>query len=91
MLWKLISLGTGAIAGLLAERVVAQLWSAASHHEPPRNPADRRFSWTQAIAWGAAVGVGAGVTRVVANRSAAMVWEAAMHEAPPGVPSLGAP
>ena len=87
LVWKAVSLGSGAAAGALVQQVLSRVWRQTSNQDPPTNPADRRRSWTEAVLWGAAIGLGAGVARVVANRSAAVVWEAATNETPPGVPS----
>jgi hypothetical protein len=87
LVWKAVSLAMGAAAGALVEQVLSRVWRQTASQEPPTNPADRRRSWNEALLWGAAIGLGAGVARVVANRSAAVVWEAATNETPPGVPS----
>lgn len=81
--WKAIALGSGALAGLVTQRVLAMAWKAAHGAKPPPVSADRRSSWTDALSWAVATGVGAGVARLVAIRTAARVWEAAIHERPP--------
>jgi hypothetical protein len=85
VLWKVVSLGCGALSGIAVEQAFALAWRAAARDDPPSNPADRNRSLRDAVIWGAAVGVGAGIARVMANRGAATVWEAAAGEAPPGV------
>ncbi len=84
--WKAVSLATGAAAGALVQQVLSRIWRQTASQDPPTNPADRARSWKEALLWGAAIGLGAGVARVVASRSAAVVWEAATNETPPGVP-----
>jgi hypothetical protein len=81
--WKVITLGSGALAGLVTQRLLESAWSAARGPTPPPVPADRRSSWTDALSWAIATGVGAGVARLVAIRTAARMWEAAIHETPP--------
>lgn len=83
--WKAISYGAGALAGLVAQRALDAAWKGVRHASPPPVPADRRFSWTEALSWAVATGVGMGVTRLLAIRTAAVVWEAATHELPPEV------
>jgi hypothetical protein len=83
--WSGISLAVGSAAGLAVEKLLAVVWRRVTDAEEPGNTADRRRSPIEALAWGAAFGVGAGLARVVANRSAARVWEAATNETPPGV------
>ncbi len=60
-------------AAMAIRRVLASLWPGPS--DAPVNPADRRSTWTEAVAWAIVSGVGAGVARTVARRGAAEVWE----------------
>ena len=87
--WKAISYGAGALAGLVTQRVLESAWKGVRHASPPPVPADRRSSWTEALSWAVATGVGMGVARLLAIRTAAVVWEAATHERPPEA-ALGA-
>ena len=80
--WKAISYGTGALAGLVTQRVLEAAWKGSRHASPPV-PADRGSSWMEALSWAVATGVGIGVSRLLAIRTAAVVWEAATHEPPP--------
>jgi Protein of unknown function (DUF4235) len=80
--WKVITLGSGALAGLVTQRLLEAMWKTARSDTPPV-PADRRSSWADALSWAVATGVGAGVARLVAIRTAATVWEATVHEPPP--------
>ena len=81
--WKAISYGAGALAGLVTQRVLEAAWKGSHHASPPPLAADRRSSWTEALSWAVATGVGMGVTRLLAIRTAAVVWETATHELPP--------
>jgi hypothetical protein len=81
--WKAVALASGALAGVLTQRVLGTAWKATRGGDSPPLPADRRSSWTDALTWAVASGVGAGVARLVALRTAARVWEAAIHEPPP--------
>jgi hypothetical protein len=80
--WKVIALGSGALAGFVTQRLLGMVWKTARDVDPPL-PANRRSSWSDALAWATATGVGAAVARLVALRTAARVWEAATHELPP--------
>jgi hypothetical protein len=86
--WKAITLGSGALAGLLTQRLLEAAWKVLRGDVDPPMPADRRSSWTDALSWAIATGVGAGVARLLAVRTAARMWEAATHELPPE-PGLG--
>ena len=79
------SLAVGTLAGLAVEKLLALAWRRFTDADEPGNVADRRRSSVEALAWGAAFGLGAGLARVVANRSAARIWQAATNETPPGV------
>ena len=83
--WQALSITTGALAGLATRQVMTWGWRAVAGGDPPDNPADRRTSWPEALAWAVAAGVGVGVARLVATRVSSAAWEAATHEPPPGV------
>jgi hypothetical protein len=81
--WKVIAYGSGALAGLVTQRLLETAWKVLGHAAAPPMPADRRSSWVDALSWAIATGVGVGVARLLAIRMAAVVWEAATHEPPP--------
>lgn len=81
--WKMISLGSGALAAVGARKLIALAWPGS--HTPPLNPADRRIRWREALAWGVASGIGAGISRVLSARVAAAGWQRATGTTPPGV------
>jgi hypothetical protein len=73
----------GLVAAVAARKIISALWS--SDTETPLNPADRRTSWSEALAWGLATAIGAAVARVVALRGTASGWEKVTGETPPGI------
>lgn len=81
--WKLVNLGSGVLAAVAIRKLLAAVWPGP--HTPPLNPADRRIRWREALAWGVASGIGAGVGRVVSKRTAATAWERATGTTPPGL------
>jgi hypothetical protein len=83
--WKAISYGVGALAGLLTQRSLELAWRTFRPAASAPIAADRRSSWSDALSWALAMGVGVGVARLLAIRTAAVVWEAATHEPPPEV------
>jgi Protein of unknown function (DUF4235) len=85
LLWKVVTLACATVAGLVTERALVVAFERSLSRAAPRDPADRRTPWPEALSWAAATGVGVGVARAIARRSAAAVWEAATDEAPPGV------
>lgn len=81
--WRAIAIGTGALTGLAAQRVIEFIWTALRGSRPPKVAADRSSPWPEAVSWAAATGIGVGVARLLAMRTAAALWEAAVHEPPP--------
>ncbi len=81
--YNALSTVAGIAAAVAARKVVSALWR--SDTQTPLNPADRRTSWREALAWGLATAVGAAVARIVALRAAAAGWEKMTSETPPGV------
>ncbi|HSP30056.1 MAG TPA: DUF4235 domain-containing protein [Ilumatobacteraceae bacterium] len=83
--YNAMSTVAGIVAAVAARKLVSALWR--SDTQTPLNPADRRTSWREALAWGLATAVGAAVARIVALRGAAAGWEKMTGETPPGVAS----
>jgi hypothetical protein len=81
--YNALSTVAGIAAAVAARKLVSALWR--SDTQTPLNPADRRTSWREALAWGLATAVGAAVARVVALRGTAVGWEKLSGETPPGV------
>jgi hypothetical protein len=81
--WKAVTVGLGALTGVVTQRGLEVIWKALRGSAPPKVTADRRSSWADALSWAVATGVGVGVARLLALRSAAVLWEAAVHEPPP--------
>ena len=86
--WKLLSVSTGMVAGLLTRRLIRATYKAVRKDTAPATPFDLtnpRFSWPDALLWAAAAGVGLGIAKVVSARVAVFGWEAATGTLPPGV------
>jgi hypothetical protein len=81
--YNALSAVAGILAAVAARKIVSALWS--SDTETPLNPADRRISWNEGLAWALATAVGAAVARLVALRGTAAGWERFAGEPPPGV------
>lgn len=82
--WRGLTLGAGVLAATVARRLVGAIWSRFTDADEPSDPADRTTTWTAALQWAIASGVGVGVARVVAQRAAARAWETATGSQPPG-------
>ena len=84
--WKVMSTVIGLASAMLTRQLLSKIWGRFNRGpEPPLNPADRRISWPQALAWAIAAGVGAGIARTLGERSAAAGWERFVGAAPPGI------
>ena len=85
--WKVVSTGTGVLAGIAARKVIEVAWTSltSGREDPPLNPADRRISWAEALQWAIASSVGYGIARMVSDRLTAAGWEAATGSPPPGI------
>jgi hypothetical protein len=81
--YNALSTIAGLVAAVAVRKIISALWR--SDTETPLNPADRRTSWSEALAWGLATAIGAAVARVVALRGAASGWEKMTGETPPGI------
>lgn len=80
-LWSVLSGLAATGAAIAVRKMLAARWPGPS--EAPVNPANRRSSWTEALAWALASGIGVGVARTIARRGAAEGWHAAFEETPP--------
>ena len=86
--WKLVSVGTGVLAGVLAKKLMRAIYQAVRQDTSPVSPfdpANARFSWSDALLWAAAAGIALGIAKIVSARIAAFGWEAATGSLPPGV------
>lgn len=87
-MWKLVSVTSGLLGGLLARRLIRVAYQAISNDTAPATPFDPtnpEFSWSDAVLWAAAAGIGLGIAKVVSARLAALGWEVATGTLPPGV------
>ena len=86
-MWKLVSVITGLLGGLLARKLIRSTYQAVRKETAPATPFDPtnpQFSWPDALLWAAAAGVGLGIAKVMSARLAAIGWEAATGTLPPG-------
>lgn len=83
--WKVFSATAGLGAGFAATQATGLIWRAATGHNAPKNAADPRVSWGEAIAWAIASGALAELTRVLANRAVTQYWVNSTGGLPPGM------
>lgn len=73
LLWKLYVGVIGAVATIVAQRLVTAGWKLATGDKPP-DPTNPRTSAVQAFSWALASGVGVGMAQLAARRLAARHW-----------------
>ncbi len=83
--WKALTTGSAIGAAVLTRKLTALVWGMFSDKDAPLDPSDRKVPWRDALAWGVAAGVGAGVARVLGRRAATEAWVRATGEDPPGI------
>jgi len=86
--WKVVSTGSALLAGVVTRKLLESVWKkfrSGAEGDPPLNPADRRISWADALAWAISASVAVGVGRLVAERLSAAGWERATGSPPPGI------
>jgi hypothetical protein len=86
--WRAVSMLTGLAAAALTRKALTVIWTKAGSTDdgaPILDPADRRFSWKDALLWVVTVGVGVSIARLVSARLAVAGWEVATGTLPPGV------
>jgi hypothetical protein len=83
MAWSLFATGAAAAAAVIAHGVLEKTWKQVRRKDPPLNPAAPRVTWGEALSWGAAAGIVAGLSRVVARRSAVAAWSRMFGHLPP--------
>ncbi|MCE1178133.1 DUF4235 domain-containing protein [Actinomycetota bacterium] len=74
LVWRLIGTGSAVLAGIVANKLVTQVWKKAGRDEiiDPRDP---RSPAKDAVAFAALTGLAAGAAKVMATRKAAQFYE----------------
>jgi hypothetical protein len=84
-LWRLVALGSGALAGVAVRQALQRGWRRVKRAAPPENPAARRVRWGDALAWTVATSAAVGVAQLVAERGAAAGWRRVRGRYPEGL------
>lgn len=83
LIWKLYAGVLGALATLVAQKLVTKAWEASTGDEPP-DPNDPNTPLTHALIWAASSGLGIGLTQLAMNRFVNRRWVASMGHPAPG-------
>jgi hypothetical protein len=77
----------GSVGALVATKLIRATFRATRKDKSPDavlDPTSARFSWSDAVVWAAAAGVGLGIAKVLSARVAVVGWEMATGTLPPG-------
>lgn len=83
VIWNIYSGVLGALATIIAQKLITKAWEASTGSEPP-DPNDPETPVIQSMVWAAASGVGVGVTQIMMNRFVQRRWAANMGHSAPG-------
>jgi hypothetical protein len=86
--WKLMDRGATIGAGLLARKVSALTWQAATRRKPPADTNNPDNDIREVIAWAVVGGAIVELTKVMMHRGAATYWVKSTGDLPPGMKSL---
>ena len=82
LVWRVIGTGSAILAGIVANKVVTEVWKRAGRDEI-LDPRDPRTPWKDAVVFAALTGLAVGAVRVVVTRKAAEYYEKSTGELPP--------
>ena len=89
--WKLMDRGSTIAAGILAQRVAAIAWRAATGRKPPVNGRHPDVRTGEAVAWAVVGGGLAELVKVAVRRGASTYWVKSTGHLPPGMKPLAQP
>ena len=73
--WRIVSLGSAAVAGLLVRGGIRAAWKAVGDDRPPLDPLREDSTWKEALLFSLATGMTVGLARLGARAVAASLWE----------------
>jgi hypothetical protein len=86
--WKLMDRGSTIAAGILAQRVAATAWRAATGRKPPVNGRHPDVRTGEAVAWAVIGGGLAELVKVAVRRGTSTYWVKSTGHLPPGMKPL---
>ena len=73
--YKIIDKLTTIGIALATRTLFKEAWTAVKKRRPPENPSDPETYWRDAAMWGASVGLGVGLTKVLMKIALDSGWE----------------
>jgi uncharacterized protein DUF4235 len=89
--WKLMDRGATIGAGVLARRLSALTWQAATRRKPPASGSHPDADVREVVLWAVVGGAIVELTKVLVHRGTATYWVRSTGELPPGMKSLKTP
>ncbi|MCW2800641.1 MAG: hypothetical protein JWQ70_2113 [Aeromicrobium sp.] len=86
--WRLMDRGSTIAAGILAQRVAATVWRAATGRKPPVNGRHPDVRTGEAVAWAVVGGGLAELVKVAVRRGTSTYWVKSTGHLPPGMKPL---
>jgi hypothetical protein len=70
LVWRVMGTGSAVLAGIIANKVVTQIWKKAGR-DTVVDPRDPRTPWLDAVLFAALTGLAVGAARTITTRKAA--------------------
>lgn len=86
--WKAMDRASTVAAGLVAHRLTALTWRAATGKKPPTSSRHPELGKGEAVAWAVVAGAGVELTKVLIRRATANYWVKSTGNLPPGMKPL---
>ncbi|MBC7593048.1 MAG: DUF4235 domain-containing protein [Kineosporiaceae bacterium] len=86
--WKAMDRTSTIAAGLIAHRITALTWRAATGKKPPTSTRHPDVSNTEAVTWAVLAGASIELTKVLIHRGTANYWVKSTGHLPPGMKPL---
>lgn len=86
--WKMMDRAATVAAGLVAHRLTALAWRAATGKKPPASSQHPELGKLEAVTWAVFAGAGAELAKVLIHRATADYWVKSTGRLPPGMKPL---
>ncbi|QGN58725.1 DUF4235 domain-containing protein [Nostocoides sp. HKS02] len=74
LVWRVMGTGSAVLAGIIANKVVTQIWKKAGR-DAVVDPRDPRTPWLDAVLFAALTGLAVGAARTITTRKAAEYYQ----------------